>query len=724
MKYPRIGFLALHGLLIPVLLVHVVLGAGCAGPGPRIDRYRPPTTMTADDAVAVWSRDVWDAARSEGVDATVAMLRDPPVADSAMSGALDRYLELDAATMVERTAAAERILDVVTAFEIDDETARSFFELADLRAAGLPSDVDARVGRAIESAIDRWTAAAERAETDGRFVDADAAWGVVGSIAMGSDRPLVMIDARRRQRRLDGLRGRDQAILSDDAFGIQRPTINDAIRALRTVLKHHVDQPTWRRLVESGFAQIGEAIPTTGSGEVRTSRQRRFDDATNRFDVDTSAIADRTDRLPSAARRALVRTLETIASADDPRFDASVVARLFLDGVVAATDLRTNAYFGARALQLRRQLDTTFVGIGAEILETPEGFFLQPMPGSPSARAGLRDGDRLIAVDDRVVDGLTSQDVVDLVTGADDTTVRLTLKRDGTPDSIDLDIRRGDVDRESVLGWRQIGVDSDGRPAWDWLIDPAAGIVFISIREFRADVVRIFRTALREASDALGPDRSVSGLVIDLRNDPGGLRWVAEDIIDLFVSSGTIFSAEGRGDHVRSQSANSFVTRLESLPTVVLVNEASASASEIVAGTLQVEADAVVVGERTYGKGSVQTVRPLMHDGWALVTESWFTIPDGDGGRRLIDRSRAGSDWGIEPDLEVGATLEETRSIMGERGRWYSGLGFDVPPTSDVTDPRGQGDRLATTTDRELLLAVALLRARLLPTITASPTTQ
>ena len=704
------------GLLAPLGVLPMIVAVGCAGPGPQVDRYRPPTTMTANDAVAVWSREAWNTARSEDVNATVAFLKNPPIEDWGMARALDRYLELDAAAMTTRHAEAERILGAIDVSEIDDETARLLFELADLRAAGLPIEVEVEVARTIEAAIDRSTEAAERAETEGRFVDADAAWGVVGSIAIGSDRPLVMIDARRRQRRLDGLRGREATITAPDAFGIQRPTISDAIRAFRVVLKRHVDEPTWRRLVEAGFAQIAEAIPTTAVAETGAVRTQRFETATAKFRAATSKITDRPDRLPWAARRELVRALETIASVDFPEFDESVVARLFLDGVVAATDLRTNAYFGARAVQLRRQLDRSFVGIGAEIRETPEGFLLQPMSGSPSARAGLRSGDRLIAVDGRSVENRSSQDIVDLITGDEGTTVRLTLDRDEAGEPIDLEIRRGDVDRESVLGWRQIGVDPTGRPEWDWLIDPDAGIVFISIREFRDDVVRIFRTALREASDALGPERSVSGLLIDLRNDPGGLRWVAEDIIDLFVSSGTIFSAEGRDERVRSKSAGSRITRLESLPVVVLVNDESASASEIVAGTLQIQADAVVVGERTYGKGSVQAVRPLMNEGWVLVTESWFTIPDGDGGRRLIDRSRAGAAWGIEPDLEVGATLEETRSIMTERGRWYSGLGLDTAPTPDSTD---RADRLATTTDRELLLAIALLRARLLPTLIA-----
>ena len=694
------------------LLIPALFAAGCVGTGPNIDRYRTPVAMTTDDDVANWSRDIWTSARAGEIDATLSGLGEPPIPDPVMSATLDRYLALDAAAMRRRVSDAERILGNLDPRGLDEDAARSIFELADLRAAGLPEAGDARVASAVERAIDRWIDLAERCERNGDFVDADAAWGVVGDIAIGSDRPGIMIEARRRQRRLDGLRGRPELDPGEDAFGVRRPSIEDAMRVLRIILKHHVDRPTWRTLVTAGLGQVEEGMTVAAGNAATRSWMRRWEAATSRLRERTADVEDRTGGLPSLVRRELVETLEDIASVDASNFGTTAVSRLFLDGVVAATDLRTNAYFGARAVQLRRQLDASFVGIGAEIYKAPGGILLQPMPGSPSAKSGLLEGDRLIAVDDSDVEGCTSQDVVDLITGRAGSTVRLTIARHGCDEPLELEILRGDVQRESVIGWRQLGVDEAGRPIWDWIVDPEAGIVFVSIREFREDVIRLFRTALRESSDALGPTRSVSGIVLDLRNDPGGLRWVAEDLVDLFVSSGTIFSAEGRGDRVRSHAASPFSTRLEAIPLVILVNDASASASEIVAGTLQASGDAVVVGERTYGKGSVQTVRRLVNGGYALVTESWFTIPDGDGGRRFIDRSRAGEEWGIRPDLLVGATIEETRAIMVDRGRWYSGIGLDSPATPD---PRSRAERLAGTRDRELLLAVALLRARLLP---------
>ena len=146
-------------------------------------------------------------------------------------------------------------------------------------------------------------------------------------------------------------------------------------------------------------------------------------------------------------------------------------------------------------------------------------------------------------------------------------------------------------------------------------------------------------------------------------------------------------------------------TRLEGMPVVVIVDESSASASEILAGTLQGRADAIVLGERTLGKGSVQQVAS-MPDGYLVVTESWFLVPDETNGTRTIDRFRDPDHWGILPDVSSPATEEETTRFLEERGGWRSGLGqdgfdLDALPTVDSTK------------DRPLLDAVIILRGRL-----------
>ncbi|MDG2020817.1 MAG: S41 family peptidase [Phycisphaerales bacterium] len=699
-----------------IAALFLLMGTGCIATGPEIDRYRPPDSMAADDAVSEWSARVWQAARAGETDDTIGALRSPPelepsTLEAPITSAIDRFVRLEQAAVSARILEVDRLLSGIEPTTLDSSTADRLSLVADLRAAGLPLEADQRAAVAIEGAIDAWVEAAEEAEAASRFREADDAWNAVSDIAIGSDRPMILVESRRRQRRLNSLQRSGPAAARSDGFGTERPTIDDAMRAFAAILKFHVDSPTWKRLCDSGFAQIAEAIPVLLKDAKLTEGEAAVVDARDSFELATAGIEARPGTLPSRVRRALKSSLESIGSDYAPTpLRPSVVARLFLDGVIAATDLRTSAFFGPQADQVRRQLEATYVGIGVEIRQTPEGLFLRPISGSPAARAGLRGGDRLLAVDGTDVRDRSSDSVVGLVSGPVDTAVRLTLSREGVTEGFDLDVTREEVEREAVLGWRQNGVDDENRPIWDWLIDPDAGIAFISIREFREDVIRRFRTAFREASDTLGADRSVAALILDLRDDPGGLRWVAEDLLDLFVSNGTIFSAEGRRAKVRSHSASSFSTRLEQLPVVVLVNGSSASASEIVAGTLQAVGGAVVVGERTHGKGSVQTVRTLFNNGYAFVTESWFSIPDGRGGRRMIDRYRAGETWGVEPDLPVGATASETMEIMSERGRWHSGRGLDAPRPDDLQPS------LATTNDRELLLAVALLRARLLPT--------
>lgn len=695
-------------VIVSVFLLSI---AGCAANGPEIDRYHAPTSFGTNTVVSEWSLDVWELARAGEADATINALLEPPVKDAAITSVINRFVILEAAAVSARKMEVADILSKTDPQKLDVATAVELSLLADLRAAGLPRETDHLAMLAIESSIDAWIKAAEAAETSSRFSDAEDAWSAVGSIAVGSDRPLALVEARRRQRRLNSLQDRGSAPSRKDDFGTERPTIDDALRAFSAILEFHVDSPTWKALSDAGFAQIAEAMPVMLKNSELAKGNTDLSIARSSFETATAGIKVRPGYLPSRVRRSLKKSLESMGSDDAiTPLRPSVIARLFLDGAIAATDLRTNAFFGPQADEVRRHLEATYVGIGAQILNLPEGVFLQPISGSPAARAGIRDHDQLLAVDEERIKGRSSDSILSLVSGPIDTTVRLTISRAGVEDPLTLEVTRQEVERESVLGWRQVGLDDLDRPIWDWLIDAEAGIVFISIREFREDVIREFRSAFRDASDALGPDRTVAGLVLDLRNDPGGLRWVADDLLNLFISSGTIFSAEGRSAKIRSNAARNFGTRLEGLPVVVLVNESSASASEIVAGTLQAVSGAVVVGERTHGKGSVQSVRTLFNNGYAFVTESWFTIPDGQGGRRLIDRYRAGEAWGVEPNLHVGATMKETMAMMFERGRWHSGRSLDVP------DPEALPISLQTTTDRELLLAVALLRARLLPT--------
>ena len=305
------------------------------------------------------------------------------------------------------------------------------------------------------------------------------------------------------------------------------------------------------------------------------------------------------------------------------------------------------------------------------------------------------------------------REIVDQVLGRSGTVVEFTVRRrtsEGDVRVMVVPVIRGEVTRETINGWRQIGHDRLGRPLWDWIIDPECSIAYIAIREFVEDTDRLFRTAITEADRELkavgGPGRQIEGLILDLRENGGGRRDSTERLLDLFLSDGLLFETQGSRQGRRARSrASSRNTRLEGIPLVVIVDEGSASASEMLAGTLQARAGAIVVGERTFGKGSVQQVGSAP-DGYLVVTESWFLVPEEGREPRAIDRFRDREGWGITPDVPSPATSEETSLFLEERGGWRSGLGQD--PFDLVALPT-----IETTTDRPLLDAVIILRRRL-----------
>jgi hypothetical protein len=366
------------------LSIFLLISTGCIGSGPEIDRYRTPASFVADDAVSKWSLSTWHTAQAGELDATIDALLEPPIEDPAIASAIDRFVILEKAAVARRVLEVERLLLETDPEKFDAITADQRSLLADLRATGLPPKTDQRAADAIESAIDAWIKTAEAAEAASRFDEANDAWSAVGSIAIGSDRPLILVEARRRQRRLSSLQPRGRSSAPKDAFGTERPTIEDALRAFSAILKFHVDSPTWKQLCDAGFDQIAEAIPVLMEASDRAEGEEAVAHARSSFERATAGIEARPGNLPSRVRRAVKSSLEAMGSASvRTPLEPSVVARLFLDGAIAATDLRTNAYFGPQADQVRRQLEATFFGIGTELRQTPEGVSPEARPLAP-----------------------------------------------------------------------------------------------------------------------------------------------------------------------------------------------------------------------------------------------------------------------------------------------------------------------------------------------------
>jgi len=272
------------------------------------------------------------------------------------------------------------------------------------------------------------------------------------------------------------------------------------------------------------------------------------------------------------------------------------------------------------------ELDGEYSGIGAEIGKEDDYIIVvAPLSGSPAEASGLLAGDYIVAVDDEDIIGVTVDYAVSIIRGIADTEVILTVVRDGYDSTVEVPITRGDIKINSV--------------EWEMRDD---GIMYIELSIFNEDTTTLFREAAQEVLTS-----DVQGIILDLRNNPGGLLTEAINIAGFWISDDVVVQ-ERVGEDVEGYAANGFAW-LSEIPTVVLVDGGSASGSEILAGALQDYGLATLVGEQTYGKGSVQEYYEF-DDGSALkvTTAEWLTALG-----RSIDKV------GITPDVIVEYTIED-----------------------------------------------------------------
>ncbi len=298
-----------------------------------------------------------------------------------------------------------------------------------------------------------------------------------------------------------------------------------------------------------------------------------------------------------------------------------------LKGLVSGVDDAYSVYFDPEEAQaFAESLQGAFEGIGAEIgIKDEKLQIVAPLSGSPAEQSGLLPGDWIVLIDDTETNGMTIEKAVSLIRGEKGTEVVLTVSRNGYESLVEIPITRDTIVIDSVK----------------WEIDEN-NLMYISLSTFNNDTAGLFNEAVQEALTS-----GVDGIVLDLRSNPGGLLTSAIDIAAAWVGYETVVIERKQNE---ATSFNGLIApRLQDVPTVVLVNGGSASASEIVSGALQDYDFATLVGTQTFGKGSVQDYRQL-DDGSAIkiTTAEWYT-PNG----RTINET------GIEPDVVVEFTLEE-----------------------------------------------------------------
>ncbi len=308
----------------------------------------------------------------------------------------------------------------------------------------------------------------------------------------------------------------------------------------------------------------------------------------------------------------------------------------------------------------REQLEQEFGGIGVLIefgRETGRPTVTSPLVDTPAARAGIRAGDVILAIDGTDTARMSFRDTIQMIRGKPGEVVKLTVLHVGEEKPVELDIERAIIPVESVLG---DVLREDGN--WDFHLEDEPRITYIRLVTFGENTVDELEHALLDAEP--------EALVLDMRDNAGGLLNAAIGVCDLFLDEGTIVSIRGKGGEIRDHfraSPNSVLGR--DVPVVVLVNHLSASASEIVAACLQDHGRAKVVGQRTWGKGTVQNVIDLEGGKAAIkLTTASYWRPSGRDIRRSPDAEES-DQWGVSPDegFEVKLTDEQANEVRQVR---------------------------------------------------------
>lgn len=312
-----------------------------------------------------------------------------------------------------------------------------------------------------------------------------------------------------------------------------------------------------------------------------------------------------------------------------------------INGMVGAlNDPYTEYVPPAATREFNKDLTGDFVGIGVQVI-VRDGWLtvVTPLEDTPAFKAGIMPDDRIVEIEGKSTQGLTGDQCVDLLTGEPGTNVSFVVERGSQ--RLPITITRERIVTRTVKGFHWEPAPGGGQ--WKYLIDPARRVAYVRLTQFTPTSGSEMGDALR----AMGADRgAIAGLILDLRWNPGGVLADAIEIADLFLADGVIVSTRGRAAPEEIARAKKDGT-LPDFPLVVLVNGASASASEILAGALAENKRAVILGTRTFGKGLVQGVLPIpsSRGGQLKITEQRYYLPSG----RSIHRSDDSAEWGVDP---------------------------------------------------------------------------
>ncbi len=433
--------------------------------------------------------------------------------------------------------------------------------------------------------------------------------------------------------------------------------------------------------------QAADSFPNLADDELRDAFLTRLNEIETHFNEKEGPL-DHLD-LVLTLNRVMTASNETVGL---PR---NVIAVEFADGFLSALDPHTNAIWPSEVVQFEKSTKGQFTGVGIQVDKQPGEplHVVTPMAGTPAYKAGIRMNDYILAVDGKETADMELERIIDRIVGEKGTTVVLTIRRKGVAKPFDVDVERDTIMIDTIKGW-ELGEGGD----WSYVLDEENKIGYIRLTRFTEETLTDLQRALMEIKA-----QGVESLVLDLRFNPGGLLGQAHGVVDEFVPEGQVVMTQGRQVRAGSLSARKGGLFTEG-ELVVLVDEYSASASEIVSGALKDLGRATVIGQRSYGKGSVQQVLMLgrnEHESYLKVTSAYYYVGPSE---ILVHRRNGEEAWGVDPHVPVKMSSRQTQDWLDVRRRTDL-VREDVPETL--------AEDLDAQLDADVQLQTALLLIRL-----------
>lgn len=440
--------------------------------------------------------------------------------------------------------------------------------------------------------------------------------------------------------------------------GIEPKMVRDA---LSKIDKYYVTDVDFRKMAIAGLEQL--AILGESAALSKVFESLNDQDDREEFIDRLGALVDRAKRMSrfgygdaaSLFRRALRNNSQTV------QLPTELLVSEFMAAGMDTLDDFSSVIWPVEFREFDKHTRGDFIGVGISITEIHQRItVVTPLEDSPAYYAGIMAGDVITKVDGTSTEGLSVTQAVDVITGEIGTWVTLGIRRPDVDEEMEFKLKRARVTIQSVKGFARNAEDPQ---KWDHLIDPDMGIGYVRVGAFQGNTVAHLRQTIQELLDA---KPSLNGLILDLRYNPGGLLTSAWKMSELFLQKGDRIVST-KGPRVREWPINAERTGpFRDLPLIVLINGQSASASEIVAGALRDHKRAVIIGERTFGKFSVQNLMQLGNtEAHLKLTTAAYYLPSG----RSLHRTEDATVWGVDPNIEVALVPKERAKVIYIRRR-------------------------------------------------------